>query len=527
MHGEDEILRVAESDGAALDIEGEKAAIYDSAGTGTISFNLYHPTLRAIHIVMSIALVGIYGSLITSVIASGKQIPTHPAFYLAVIIPGLIGAILLYLGIRSRLARIQYDSQYLEFSFIWNLQLHRRLKRNWSDIHSVQIVYPEATAACTFPTFAGEKMPWRQFLQSGGIGPCLVFDFKSGGSATLHLSLLSRSQAEELFAAIDKYGDQSKLSSDFVKLQKAIVLEHVNAESFTQLWSEDLNPNYCATSYVPLPGRHRLQEGRYEILMELAAGGMSAVYLARHKENSNAKVVLKESVLPQGVSEEQRIKARELFEREAHLLLKLNHPHIARVLDRFVEDGRDYLVLEYIPGLTLRQLVQTRGKQKEKTVLTYSSKLLEILAYLHEQNPPLIHRDLTPDNIILRKDGSLCVVDFGAANELVGQATGTMIGKQCYIAPEQLRGKASQASDLYALGGTLHFLLTGSDPEALSASNPQNLVPEISSATTALINQLTAFEAECRPKSARALLEKLCIPTSSAEAGNKQERKQS
>ncbi|MBK9280784.1 MAG: protein kinase [Candidatus Obscuribacter sp.] len=131
-----------------------------------------------------------------------------------------------------------------------------------------------------------------------------------------------------------------------------------------------------------------------------------------------------------------------MFEREAHLLLKLKHPHIARVLDRFVEEGRDYLVLEYIPGLTLRQLVQTRGKQKEKNVLNYCSKLLEILAYLHEQNPPLIHRDLTPDNIILRKDGSLCVVDFGAANELVGQPPGTMIGKQCYIAPEQLRGKA-------------------------------------------------------------------------------------
>ncbi|MBK9280786.1 MAG: hypothetical protein IPM93_21705 [Candidatus Obscuribacter sp.] len=107
-----------------------------------------------------------------------------------------------------------------EFAPIWNLQLHRRRKRPWQDIHSVQIVYPEAAATCTFPNFAGEKINWRQFLQTGGIGPRLVFDFKSGGSATLHLSLLSRAQAEELFAAIDKFGDQSKLSSDFVKLQK-------------------------------------------------------------------------------------------------------------------------------------------------------------------------------------------------------------------------------------------------------------------------------------------------------------------
>ena len=515
MHAEDETLKAP-----ALQNTGQEPL-------NSITFSMYHPTLRALHYGLFGLLALVYLWLTVSISLSNRHILTNPSACLGIFLPGLVAGALIYLAVRQRLCTISYDSQTLEFAPIWNLQLHRRRKRPWQDIHSVQIVYPEAAATCTFPNFAGEKINWRQFLQTGGIGPCLVFDFKSGGSATLHLSLLSRAQAEELFAAIDKFGDQSKLSSDFVKLQKAIVLEHVNAESFTQLWSEDLNPSYCATSYVPLPGRHLLQEGRYEILMELAAGGMSAVYLARHKENSNAKVVLKESVLPQGVSEEQRKKARELFEREAHLLLKLKHPHIARVLDRFVEEGRDYLVLEYIPGLTLRQLVQTRGKQKEKNVLNYCSKLLEILAYLHEQNPPLIHRDLTPDNIILRKDGSLCVVDFGAANELVGQATGTMIGKQCYIAPEQLRGKASQASDLYALGGTLHFLLTGSDPEALSASNPKDLVPEISSATSALINQLTAFEAEARPKSARALLEKLSATPSAAAAGNKQERKQS
>lgn len=515
MHPEDENLKVP-----ALQNSGQEPL-------NTITFNMYHPTLRALHYGLFGLLALVYLWLTVSISLSDRHILTNPTACLGVFLPGLVAGALIYLAVRQRLCTISYDSQSLEFAPIWNMQLHSRRKRPWQDIHSVQIVYPEASATYTFPNFAGEKIKWRQFLQTGGIGPCLVFDFKSGGSATLHLSLLSRAQAEELFAAIDRFGDQSKLSSDFVKLQKAIVLEHVNAESFTQLWSEDLNPNYCATSYVPLPSRHLLQEGRYETLMELAAGGMSAVYLARNKENSNAKVVLKESVLPQGVSEEQRKKARELFEREAHLLLKLRHPHIARVLDRFVEDGRDYLVLEYIPGLTLRQLVQTRGKQKEKTVLNYFGKLLEILAYLHEQNPPLIHRDLTPDNIILRKDGSLCVIDFGAANELVGQATGTMIGKQCYIAPEQLRGKACQASDLYALGGTLHFLLTGSDPEALHASQPKDLVPEVSSATSALVNQLTAFEAESRPESARALMEQLYATTSSLESGNKQERKQS
>jgi Serine/threonine protein kinase len=174
--------------------------------------------------------------------------------------------------------------------------------------------------------------------------------------------------------------------------------------------------------------------------------------------------------------------------------LKLKHPRIARVLDRFVEDGRDYLVLEFIPGPTLRQLVKSKGKQKEKDALKWCKQLSEILEYLHGQEPPVLHRDLTPDNVILGNNGEIYLVDFGAANEYVGQATGTMIGKQCYIAPEQLRGKANKASDYYALGGTLYFLLTGEDPEPLSASSPKEKVPEISESTNALVKSLTAFE---------------------------------
>src|SRR5262249_22800632 len=163
-------------------------------------------------------------------------------------------------------------------------------------------------------------------------------------------------------------------------------------------------------------------------------------------------------------------KAHELFNREAQLLSKLNHPQIVKVLDHFVENGRSYQLLEYLNGQDLRQHVRQNGVRREDEVLAWGIQMAEILKYLHEQDPPIVHRDVTPDNFVLRQDGSIVLIDFGAANEFVGNATGTLVGKQAFISPEQFRGKSVTASDIYALGGTLHFLLTGEDPEALSTS---------------------------------------------------------
>lgn len=393
---------------------------------------------------------------------------------------------------RTNKAEITLGPDGLSFNKPWEYQLLHRRSRLWSDIHSVQITYPESMGLDGRPHFTDEKFTFKTFFTYSPFGPNISIDFKSGGSATIVLPYLSRAQAEALFNTIERYGDKSKFTSEYVKLQKSIVLESLGSQSYTRMMDDDLNTRYISTNYVPLPSFHSLQEGRYSIVMELGAGGMSAVYLA--KGDNGAKVVLKESVLPADISEEQKEKARELFEREAKYLLKLKHPRIARVLDRFVEDGRDYLVLEFIPGPTLRQLVKSKGKQKEKDALKWCKQLAEILEYLHGQEPPVLHRDLTPDNVILGNDGEVYLVDFGAANEYVGQATGTMIGKQCYIAPEQLRGKANKASDYYALGGTLYFLLTGEDPEPLSASNPKEKAPEISESTSALVKSLTAFE---------------------------------
>jgi serine/threonine protein kinase, bacterial len=161
------------------------------------------------------------------------------------------------------------------------------------------------------------------------------------------------------------------------------------------------------------------------------------------------------------------------------------------------------MVLDSINGQNMRQLVKTSGAQHQLDVLNWAFTLTDILAYLHGQSPPLIHRDLTPDNIVVDSDGTIMLIDFGAANELLGTATGTLVGKQCYISPEQFRGKALPISDLYSLGATLYYLLTAHDPEALASSSPREVTPYISPELDKLICDLTATDPKDRPQTAR------------------------
>lgn len=233
-------------------------------------------------------------------------------------------------------------------------------------------------------------------------------------------------------------------------------------------------------------------------------GGLSAIYLAQL--DNKTLVVLKEAVIPDNAVESVKKKAQEMFEREAQLLMKLEHPGIVRVLDYFADSGRHYLMLEHINGQDTRQLVRQNGPQKESTVIKWAMEIAATLKYLHEQDPPIVHRDLTPDNLVLREDGSIMVIDFGAANEFIGTATGTLVGKQAYIAPEQLRGKAVTQSDLYSLGCTLFYYLTGKEPEALSTSDPRTEKPEVSPELAELVTTLTEMEAADRYKSAQHLI---------------------
>lgn len=332
----------------------------------------------------------------------------------------------------------------------------------------------------------------------------------------------NKADLEQLMLSMELWGTNCARSVPLIEYQAKLQNENrgVGTGSYTQMWEEELSRRFNATSFVPLEPDHKLMGGRLNIVRQIAFGGLSAIYLAQRDEHE--MVVVKEAVVPASSDLETRRKAEEMFIREAHLLVRLQHDHIARVYDHFVEEGRNYLLLEYVNGQDLRQYIKQNGAQSEENVMRWALQISRILEYLHAQNPPIIHRDLTPDNLVLRHDGDLKLIDFGAANQFVGTATGTLVGKQAYIAPEQLRGKADMQSDIYSLGGTVYFLLTGKDPTPLAAARPKQILPDISDEVDNLIADLTEFDKKQRVVTANEAarrIEKIISGKSADDAG--------
>lgn len=162
-------------------------------------------------------------------------------------------------------------------------------------------------------------------------------------------------------------------------------------------------------------------------------------------------------------------KAFDRFEREMDTLAKLSHPGIPKYRDRYAYEasGDYFLVMELVEGAPLSNDLDGAGLPT-KTIRAVMHQTLDVLAYLHEQRPPLIHRDIKPANILRRSDGTIAVVDFGGVRQRTSEtAASTTIGTFGYMAPEQLHGEATPASDVYALGATTLALLTRTSPQNL------------------------------------------------------------
>lgn len=202
----------------------------------------------------------------------------------------------------------------------------------------------------------------------------------------------------------------------------------------------------------------------YQILRVLGRGGMGTTYLALNKAVNTGEAPLLVVLKEMNTNLEKIAKARELFEREARILKSLNHPGIPKYYDFFVENKHRYLVMELIHGQNLEQHIYTQGIVKTNQAIEWMIQICHILDYLHSLNPPLVHRDIKPANLMLRNvDNQVMLLDFGAVKE-IGTPFGTRIGAEGYSAPEQSRGKPCPQSDLYAIGPTLIFLLTGENP---------------------------------------------------------------
>jgi serine/threonine protein kinase, bacterial len=195
----------------------------------------------------------------------------------------------------------------------------------------------------------------------------------------------------------------------------------------------------------------------YQILKTLGQGGMGTTYIAW---DLTRVLVLKEM----NADMAEVPKAQELFVREADILKSLSHPGIPKYYDSFVENRRKYLAMELIHGRDLEQQIFTSGSISLNLAIDWMVQLCGILGYIHQQQPPLIHRDIKPANLLLRNvDRKIFLLDFGAVKQ-IGTLGGTRIGAPDYMAPEQNNGQPCIQSDLYAIGPTLIFLLTGRNP---------------------------------------------------------------
>lgn len=205
---------------------------------------------------------------------------------------------------------------------------------------------------------------------------------------------------------------------------------------------------------------------KYEIIRILGRGGMSTVYLGQHV-TLGIKRAIKE-ICRQEYAGYEELKQRCI--READILKGLNHPGLPEIIDIII--GKDYLliIMEYIAGYTLKELLEAYGVIEEKVAVNWGIQLCEVLSYLHTRNPPVIYRDLKPSNVMRKPDGKIVLIDFGTAREYRNMAAWedtVCLGTRGYAAPEQYTagGQSDERTDIYCLGATLYHLLTGKNPE--------------------------------------------------------------
>lgn len=247
-------------------------------------------------------------------------------------------------------------------------------------------------------------------------------------------------------------------------------------------------------------------DGKYEILRKIGQGGMSVVYLAMDT-HLNKQWAVKE-IRKKGNGKDDVVIVNSLLA-EANMMKKLDHPSLPRIVD-IIDNGETiFVVMDYIEGESLDKILLEYGPQPEKLVIAWAKQLCDVLSYLHSQRPPIIYRDMKPANIMLKPEGNIKIIDFGIAREYKEQslADTTVLGTKGYAPPEQYSGQTDARSDIFALGMTMHHLLTGIDPRSGEKYVPVRMWnPELSEGIEIIIDKCVQPAAENRYQNCSDLL---------------------
>ena len=255
---------------------------------------------------------------------------------------------------------------------------------------------------------------------------------------------------------------------------------------------------------------------RYEIQEIVGMGGMGAVYRARDKNFKAIRLVAVKEMISQVTDLVIRRNIFQIFEREANILATLRHPTIPRIYDYFTVGERAYLVLEFIQGKNLEQLLgEAEAFFPEEQVLSWAIELCDVLDYLHSHKPePIIFRDIKPSNIMNTLQNHIALVDFGIAKLFESGQKNTMVGTQGYSPPDQYRGEATPKVDIYALGATLHHLLTLRDPQleapfSFGERPIREINPNVTKELAAVVERALEYKPEDRYESAAEMKDAL------------------
>ncbi len=386
------------------------------------------------------------------------------------------------------------------------------VKIKWKDLN--QVKFAEGGFGRLYPLpdtlFSKDSIVYRALNKTAAftdaivdrIGRCDFIEFRTTGavaqSIKLRLWQMNKDDRARVFYAIRKWAPLVVIPD---KVQQELLGSTALAETrYTQIWFDLLTSKNDRQRRDLLQPGERLKNEQIEVINKLDTGGQANVYLA--EQNDGTSVVLKEFILTGDDDVGHLIESAADFENEGSILARLEHPHVVKLHDVFTEDKRVYLVLEHVPGQSLRQLIAKEGPLSQAKAVRIGRAMCKVLSYLHSMVPPIVHRDFTPDNIILMPDGNIKVIDFSVAGASVNVKEGDCVGKHSYTPAEQFRGQPCPQSDLYALGATLYFLTVGADPPPITQLHPAAKIGGLSTQFDEIVAKLTANSLQERSETA-------------------------